>query len=162
GVQRFWLHTPMGHSGERRSFPPVGDTLIRFDQFLEAREKPSLGWLTRGFARAWQPLTRAGVQVVVYLGTLPGAPEFNDRLRGRQRDYFDRLARSIRPFLDAGCDLALDSSVLSQPGDSVYEFIQLLKSRGIRTYVESMPRVDAQHWFAADIVSSEEQFQAAS
>lgn len=162
GVNRFWLHTPMGHAGVVRNFPPVGDTNIRFDQLLEAREKPSLRWLTRGFAKAWLPLTRADVQVVAYLGTLPGAPEFDDLARGRQRDFFDRLTKSIRPFLDAGCDLALDSSVLSKPGHYVYEFVQLLKSRGIRTYIESMPRVDAPHWFGADIVSSEEQFQAAS
>lgn len=162
GVRRFWLHTPMGHSGVMRNQPVVGDTLIRFDQWLEAREKPSLGWLTRDFAKAWLPMTRGGVQVVAYLGTLPGAPEFGDLLRGRQRDYFDRLTKSLRPFLDAGCDLALDSAVLSQPGDSVYELVQLLNSRGVRTYIESMPRVDAPHWFGADIVSSEEQFQAAS
>lgn len=162
GVKRFWLHTPMGHSGVVRDQPPIGKTGIRFDQWLEAREKPSLAWLTKGFARAWLPLTRDNVQVVAYLGTLHGAPEFDDLLRGRQRDFFDRLARSIRPFLDAGCDLALDSALLSPPGHYVYELVQLLKSRGIRVYIESMPRVDAPHWFGADIVSSEEQFQAAS
>lgn len=162
GVRRFWLHTPMGHAGVLRSFPPAGDTLIRFDQYVEAREKTSFRWLTRGFAEAWLPLTRAGVQVVAYLGTLQGAPEFDDRQRGAQRDFLDRTARSLRPFLAAGCDLAIDSAVLARPGDYTYELVRLLRARGVRTYVESMPRVDAPHWFDADIVSSEEQYQAAT
>lgn len=162
GIQRFWLHTPMGHSGVTRSFAPVGKSGIRFDQLLEAREKTSLRWLTQGFAKAWLPLTRANVQVVAYLGTLHGAPEFDDLARGRQRDFFDRLTQSIRPFLDAGCDLAIDSSVLSMPGHYVYEFVRLLKSRGVRVYIESMPRVEATWWYDADIITSEEQFQAAS
>lgn len=159
GIRRFWLHTPMGSSGEVRNYPPINETNIRFDQWSEARVNRSLRWLSTGFPEAIRPLTDQGIQVVAYLGPLQGAPEFEGVAFTQKHLFMDRVRTALLPFLAANCDIAIDTACRSHEGQYVYELGRLLKSLKTRVYIEAAPYRGTEEFCDWDICCSNLQWK---
>ena len=160
GIRRFLLWMPHGREANIR-YQLIGNTWratnLRFDAWRLAQQNPALNWFTTGFAEAFYPLTTSGVEIIAYVGTLHGAPEF-DALPPGQAKW--QAAMSIAPLLDARCSIALDTAVESKPGHYVYDLAQLLKSCGYKYYIEPTPFVDGQQWFSSSCVVSDDQWSA--
>lgn len=160
GFNRFLLWMPHGRETNARS-QLIGNawisTNLRFDAWRVAKQNAAYNWFTTGFAEAFSPLTAAGVEIIAYVGTLHGAPEF-DMLPPGQAKW--EAAMSIAPLLDARCSIALDTAVSSNPGHYVYELAQLIKGCGYKYYIEPTPYVDGQHWFSSSCVVSDAQWSA--
>lgn len=160
GVRRFMLWMPHGREAKSRQ-QLMGNkwitTHLRYDAYLMARKNQANNWYTQGFAEAIYPLTSKGVEVIAYVGTLHGAPEF-DSLPAGQTKW--EAMKSIAPLLDARCSIALDTSIFSKPGHYVYDFVQALKLSGYKCYLEPTPYADAPQWFNTPAVVSESQWAA--
>lgn len=161
GITRFALWMPFGHEVAPRKQTVNGetfDTNLRFDQYQQAT-KAGLDWLTETFEDAIRPLTEAGCQVIAYMGTLPGAPEYE-----RERWYRERwIDECLKPFRDANCDLAFDSAVACPPSHYVSTLFTLLRINypGLTCYAESIPTPANPHWIERNIVATEGVYQQA-
>jgi hypothetical protein len=159
GVKRFLLWMPFGRDDLRQQtvngieYP----TVLRFDAYPQAK-KANLPWLTTGFADAIKPLTEKGVQVIAYMGSLPGSPEFETESGLVRRAYLDD---ALEPFEDAECDYCFDTACLAPKSHYCTNIVYGLRRKGTRVYCESMPRADQPHWAEGDVLSSELQYQAA-
>lgn len=162
GVRRFLLWMPFGREATTRT-QLMGSrwvaTRLRYDAYDVARKNPANDWFTKGFVEAIYPITRSGVEVIAYLGTLHGAPEF-ESLSPSQAKWEAIMA--IAPLIDARCSIALDTAINSYPGHLVYDLVQLLKVAGIKGYIEPTPHVTGQHWFNTSCVVSDAQWAAVS
>jgi hypothetical protein len=158
GVRRFLLWMPHGRESKTRK-QLVGNqwlsTQLRYDAWRLTQKNLALRWLSTGFAEAFYPLTTNGIEVITYVGTLHGAPEFDKFPKGQV--IWDAV-KAIAPLIDARCSIALDTSVRSQPGHYVYELTQSLKSGGTKYYLEPTPPVDMPHWFSSPCIVSEVQW----
>lgn len=162
GLRRFMLWMPHGREATARQ-QLVGNvwrsTLLRHDAWRVASQNAALSWLTAGFAEAMYPLTTSGIEIIAYVGTLHGAPEF-DSLPAGQAKW--EAAMAIAPLLDARCSIGLDTSFASKPGHYVYDLAQMLKNAGYKYYLEPTPYADGQHWFSSPCVVSDAQWTAVS
>lgn len=171
GVRRFLFWMPFGQDRLRDHRSPSGRTFksrVRFDQWQQAqahqRDLPSgQRWMTEGFVDETLKLTDAGCQVICYTGTFTGAPEY-EFASGIQRAAF--VADSLHPFVDSGCDVAIDSSVGAPAWHPLVKIAEELRSRNMRVYAEAMPYNDPRYghsiWAHGDIVSDERQYQHAA
>lgn len=162
GIRRFLLWMPHGREAATRN-QFIGNswlpTNLRYDAWRLARKSTANNWYTTGFTEAFYPLTTSGIEIIAYVGTLHGAPEF-DILPPGQAKW--EAAMAIAPFLDARCSIALDTATRSRPGHYVYDLAQLLKSSGYKYYIEPTPQVNGPHWFSSPCVLSDAQWTAVS
>ncbi len=159
GIKRFLLHMPFGRETDVRWQTVNGqtfDTFYRFDAYQLA-VAAKLVWLTNGFPDAIKPLTDAGIQVIAYMGTLAGSPEFEVSSGIARRQWLDAC---LEPFENAGCDYAVDTACRAPIGHYCTNIIDELRRKGTRVYCESMPRAEADNWCLGDVLSSEAQYQA--
>ncbi|MBL9122184.1 MAG: hypothetical protein JNG90_01040 [Planctomycetaceae bacterium] len=160
GVRRFLLWMPHGREAQGRQ-QLMGNrwvtTNLRYDAYALSRQNPAFNWFTQGFAEAIYPITRQGIEVITYVGTLHGAPEF-DALPAGQAKW--EGMKAIAPLLDARCSIAFDTSIYSKPGHYVYDLAQSLKQAGYKYYIEPTPHVDSPHWFSSSCVVSDAQWTA--
>lgn len=134
GVKRIFLHNPFGILNSEPYF--------QFDQYIHAQEA-GLTWLTEGFVEAWRPITQQGVEVIAYIGTMFSDPDFV----GLSDDQFiDRVVRSLRPLIDAGMSVGLDSIVGETQTSRPFMVAQALRNSGIRVYAENRPPRDFTWW----------------
>jgi hypothetical protein len=160
GVCRFVLHSPFGREKDVRWQTVNGekyDTIYRFDAYQAALQS-KLVWLTNGFAEAIKPIVDQGCQVIVYLGSLAGALEY-ELVSGSERRKW--LEGCLKPFKEAGCDYAIDTACRAPLGHYCNDIAEEMRGAGRRVYCESMPRAEADQWCLGDVMSSEEQYQAA-
>lgn len=141
GVTRFQLHNPWG---------ALAGEPMQLDQLLHAREI-GLTSVTEGFVDAWKPLTEAGIEVIGYVGSGRGDPDF-EVLEADEEAWIDRAMLSVQPLLDAGMDIGLDASAPAAITHPVYEFAQRLREQGVVVYVEAKPDRDKQHWFDHGVI----------
>lgn len=160
GIRRFMLWMPHGRETLARK-QLIGNswitTHLRFDAWQVARKNAALSWYTSGFAEAMSPFTSSGIEIIAYVGTLHGAPEF-DALPVGQAKW--QAAMAIAPLLDARCSIAFDTAMQSKPGHYVYDLAQMLKGAGFKYYIEPTPYVDGQQWFSSSCVVSDTQWSA--
>lgn len=135
GTERILLHNPFGTLPE--------DEVFQFDQAIHA-EDAGLHWLTQGFAPAWRPVTAAGVEVIAYIGMLRDDPDFTALTDMKQ--YMARVMRSIKPLLDAGVSIGLDSITGSNHASREYMVVRMLRDSGVKIYNENRPPADYPHW----------------
>lgn len=136
GVRRFVLHNPFG---------AVAGEVMQLDQLLQARAA-GLAWLERDFVSAWkaeiQKHADAGdpIEVIAYFGT-PRASENFVKLdqAGDRAAWLKRAWDSVQPAVDAGMSVALDMATGTTRDHPNYEFVQQLKARGVRVYLEGIP-----------------------
>ena len=128
GMKRLFLHNPFGTRSDEPYF--------QFDQYIHAQEA-GLTWLTEGFTQAIKPLVDSGIEVICYIGKLHGDPDF-DNLTDLDQ-YMDRVMRSLRPMIDAGCSIGLDSIVGAENTTRAYMVAEILRNSGIRVYAENRP-----------------------
>lgn len=160
GVRRFLIHMPFGREKDVRQQLVNGqkfDTFYRFDAYQQA-VAANLPWLTTGFAEEFKALVDNGCQVIAYMGTLAGSPEFEVASGIARRQWLDG---SIEPTEDAGCDYAIDTACRAPSGHYCTNIVDAMRRKGTRVYCESMPRIEADHWCKGDVISSETQYQAA-
>lgn len=160
GFRRFLLWMPHGREAQARN-QLIGNTWVptnlRFDAWRLAQANPAYSWFSTGFAEAFYPLTTTGIEIIAYVGTLHGAPEY-DILSPGQAKW--EAAMAIAPLLDARCSIALDTAVASRPGHYVYDLAQMLKSCGYKYYIEPTPYVTGPHWFSSSCIVSDQQWSA--
>lgn len=142
GCRRILLHNPF--AAERGAY--------QFDQYIAAQ---NAGLITvEKFVPTIKALVKQGIEVIAYLGTKHGDPDF-ERLKaeGKADDYQRRDVRSYRPILDAGCSLAIDwsndfkprtpdepASIELSQMESAASFVSV---HGGRSYIE--PRAQKSH-----------------
>lgn len=131
-------------------------TNLRYDAWRVAQKNLAHTWFTTGFSEAFYPLTTGGIEIIAYVGTLHGAPEFDALSIGLAKW---EAIKAISPLLDAGCSIALDTSIKSKPGHYVYDLAQALKRANYRYYIEPTPQVDDSQWYSSPCVVSDEQWK---
>lgn len=134
GMRRLFLHNPFG----TLPWEP-----FQFDQYIHAQQA-GLTWLTNGFTEAFKPFVESGVEVICYIGRLQGDFDF-DTLTNFD-DYMDRVMRSIRPMIDAGCSIGFDSIVGATEDSRAYMVVKALRDSGIKVYAENRPPADYPWW----------------
>lgn len=158
GIHRFLLWMPHGRETTSRK-QLMGNswisTYLRYDAWRLAKKNLAYNWFTTGFAEAFYPLTTNGIEVIAYVGTLHGAPEF-DQFPSGQATW--EAVKVISPVLDGRCSIAFDSSNRVPSGHYAFNLITLLKFSGYRCYIESTPLANCPHWFSTPCVVSEDQW----
>ena len=137
GAKRIALHNPFG---------TLANEPMQMDQYLHARDA-KLNWLTQGFVEAWKPVTASGVEVIAYLGMMNGDADFAGT--GWKQRFLD----SVRPALDAGMSIALDSAAVTTAGSITHQAAQLLRQMGVEVYIEARPAAGYSHWFDYNVIS---------
>ena len=152
GLRRFNLHNPFGTLPEEP---------MQFDQYLHARDA-GLHWLTEDFAEAWQPVLNdpdyPDVEVIAYLGKIEGDPDF-DALADEPERWLARALLSVQAPLKAGMSVAFDSAAVTDEDSPTYRFASLLRSLGVKVYIEPRPDADKPHWHDYPIVTADEHWQ---
>ncbi len=129
GSRRILLSNPFGC---------LPDEAMQFDQLLVAKGA-GLDWIDRDFVASWKPITAAGVEVIAYFGAAD--PDFTKRAgpNADKNAWFDRFFASIKPALDSGMSIAIDSSVMTPENSPLYEAIERLRAMNVPVYVEPRP-----------------------
>ncbi len=154
GVRRVQLHNPFG----------VRMKPMELDQYIHAKES-GLAWLTDGFVDAWKPVTRGDltdgkpVEVIAYLGTYYGPDMMPLEDAGDWDAWLARAEESVRLPLEAGMSLAFDSFSTAGIDSYSYRFVQMLKARGVKTYIETWPKRADTFWHDSGVVVAEHWFQ---
>ena len=154
GVRRVQLHNPFG----------VRMKPMELDQYIHAKES-GLAWLTDGFVDAWKPVTRGDltdgrpVEVIAYLGTYYGPDMMPLEDAGDWEAWLARAEESVRPAVEAGMSLAFDSFSTAGIDSYSYRFVQMLKARGVKTYIETWPKRADTFWHDSGVVVAEHWFQ---
>lgn len=142
GFRRFFLHNPAGCLANENMQP---------DQFIYA-ENAGLTFITKEFVSAWRPITAQGIEVISYQGALPGDSDFTKlaKLPIGKDDWLRRIERSYHHALDAGMSIGFDASGNAQLGTPEYHFMCLLRSLGVKVYLEPWIHKTAPHLFGFD------------
>ena len=152
GVRRFNLHNPFG---------TLPGEPMQFDQYVHAKDA-GLYWLTDDFAEAWRPVLNdpdyPGVEVIAYLGKIEGDPDF-DALADRPEQWLARALLSVQAPLKAGMSIGLDSAAVTAEGSPTYRFASLLRSLGVKVYIEPRPDADKPHWHDYPIIVTDHYWQ---
>lgn len=135
GMKRMFLHNPFGTRSDEPYF--------QFDQYIHAQQE-GLNWLTDGFVQAWKPVTASGIEVIAYIGKIMGDPDFENLTDMDQ--YMDRVMRSVRPLVDAGMSIGLDSIVGAELNSRAFMVADILRNSGIPVYAENRPPRDFWWW----------------
>ncbi|MCF7853887.1 MAG: hypothetical protein K9N51_03745 [Candidatus Pacebacteria bacterium] len=150
GVRRWLIHNPFGK-------PMTGPMIL--DQYLMA-EKLGLGYLRTDFSAAWKTFLdeHSDVEVIFYVGKLHGIQRFEEYLPERPDLWLKRALDSIAPILamtGQGAAMAFDAASPAPANSPTRAFVQLLKSLGVRTYIESWPHKRNAHWGDQNIIVAE-------
>ena len=158
GLKRWVLWMPFGRDDTKEFKALYGETGFRPQWFVDRLGKPSLfGSNLRidqySLAKAdtrykrlidtW-PATQLFLagdderEVICYLGTVIGAPEF-DANTASVESLTKRMDAELAPYIDAGCSLAFDASALLTKEHWFFGYMQTLKARGVRVYIEAWP-----------------------
>lgn len=152
GLRRVMLHNPFG---------TLPDEPMQFDQYLAAREA-GLDWLTDGFVAAWRPLTERGIEVIGYMGSPRLDSESQQLLEaGDSRVFRERAWAAIAPLVAAGMAIGYDAAAAAEEDSPTYRFAQAMRARGIRVYIEAVPRADYDWWFDWPVIVREDFWQEA-
>jgi hypothetical protein len=151
------LHNPFG---------TLKGEAMQFDQYLHA-EAAGLDWLTDDFVKAWRPLTRGDdgpkIEVIAYLGRFQKDPEFQSlRKAGDTHGWMQRAWRSVRAPLAAGMSVAIDSASVTPKNSPAYRFAALLRTIGVRVYIEPRPDANKPHWHDYPIISTDHHWHRAN
>ena len=155
GYRRVQLHNPFGADDV---FP------MELDQFQRSRDA-GLDWLTEGFVEAWRPVTEGRhtdgvpVEVIAYLGDIRLEPFTSLEAAGDWEAWSARAEEAVRLPLAAGMSLGLDSFSLVKEGSFGHRFVQSLRDRGVKVYIETWPRREQAHWAGTDVVVAESWFR---
>ncbi len=152
GLRRFDLHNPFG---------TLPDEPMQFDQYLHAKDA-GLTWLTDDFADAWQPVLNdpdyPSVEVIAYLGKIEDDPDF-EALADQPERWLARALLSVQAPLRAGMSIGFDSAAVTEEDSPTYRFASLLRSLGVKVYIEPRPDADKPHWHGYPIVTANEHWQ---
>jgi len=156
GYRRFQLHNPFG---------TVAGRPMQADQFIEAKQA-GLDWLTDGFVEAWKPVIDGQytndepVEVIAYFGTFQGDSDFVELLEdGKTDEWFERAWQSLKPALDAGMSIGLDS-VADAPADHpAFELAKQIRDRGHKVYIETWPKAGFEHWNDFNFIVNEPRWE---
>jgi hypothetical protein len=149
GCKRFCLFKPFGKAGSAGA--------QQFDS-LHDLYAAGRGGLLRDFEAAWYPLTKSGVEVIGYLGKITGDPSFAGATPAQ---WLRRFVGSVQLLLDAGMSVAFDASSHELPTSPVFRAAHLLRSLGVKVYVEPRPHENATGWFDYPIIVTNQSWSRA-
>lgn len=149
GVRRIQIHNPFGTLPEEP---------MQFDQFLHARDA-GLDFLIDDFVKAWRPVVQGiytegePVEVIAYLGKLEDDPDFAKLLdKGDTAGWLARAIISMSLPLEAGMSIGFDAAAPASEQSPTHHLTQLVKSLGVRIYIEARPYQNTPHWFDENII----------
>jgi hypothetical protein len=111
--------------------------------------------LYRDFSKVFGPLVDSGVMVIGYLGNTTD-PDMRIRKR---TTWLNRVIASLKPLLDAKCDIGLDASSGYSADSPEWTLAELLKSLGVNVWVEARPTIAGVHQHKFDWISCEGTYQ---
>lgn len=120
---------------------------VQFDQWLHAKTA-GLSWLANdaGFVKAIKPLTDAGTRVIAYVGHLTTNDKNFKPSPGRIDAVKRRITDSIAPFLDAGCEIAIDAAGPDGRGHLSHAEADQLTALGVTVWKEARPHRGQETW----------------
>lgn len=143
---RFVLHNPFG----------ILPGVMQFDQYLEAKwgvkgEHGRLPWLYEDFISAWKPfkLANKNAEVVCYLGKIQDDPQFT---RSTPAQWINRFRACTHHALHSGMSIGFDASSSIAEDSPEFQGIRLLRSLGVKCYVEARPKANCPHLFDMPVV----------
>ncbi len=146
---RLVVHNPFGALPGKR---------MAFDQLLAARGHRTRPELARGFVEAWQPFLRDNpdVEVIGYLGAIPGDPDFDPAHASADKIQW-RLWASAQPILASGMSLALDASAGAESDSVTAAYARLVRASGVEVWIEARPTQE--HWAGWPVISEARYFR---
>lgn len=162
GLKRWAIWQPFGRNQLRNQWFRDGETFVQretnlcVEQFTLARAA-GYQMLCDTFVEATKAFLQADKEreVIAYLGTLIGAPEWDanyesvESLRGR-------LIAELQPYLEAGCSLAFDATASLAANHWFYDFLKALKVSA-SVYIEAWPLAVAPHLSNLNCIALSEQ-----
>lgn len=146
GLSRLMVKNPFG------TLPDALEPM-QFDQFQNAKAA-RLNWLTKGFSKAWKPVTDQGIQVIAYIGSPKNDLDSQLILATLGERAWEKFAmESVGPFLDSGMDIGYDAASGAAEDSATFRFSERLKSLGAKVYVESVPQSNHHWWLDSDIIA---------
>jgi hypothetical protein len=146
-AQGFW------YDGKYDAF----QTALRVEQYSACKKSgkyPKLidtWYATKAFKQA-----NPSVEVCCYLGAVIGAPEWDanyetvDSMRKRMDD-------ELKPYVDSGCSIGFDATGFLSDRHWFFPYLQTLKARGVKVYVEGWPYYGLNHLASENGISLTEQ-----
>jgi hypothetical protein len=153
GVQRprVILHNPYGL--ERDASGKTGE--YRYSQRRLCQANPATRHLASGLGDALRPLTKAGVEVIVYFGALQNDPtEVLPKIDGRADDFIRECEYQIKEALDAGCSIAFDASSNLSEDSPQWRWIAMVGSL-TRAYIEPRPHASRGQMFGFPVITQD-------
>lgn len=128
GLRAFCFHLPHGKPD------PPGP--MAFDAYLMARKR-KMPW-AKGFTKAVKPLVKDGIRVIVYMGSLRETPRMAELREKPYGDdgWIDTFAHSIRPYVNAGCEIAFDAAAHWPVDGPEHCFVRGLRNLGTPVHIE--------------------------
>lgn len=129
GLDAFCFHLPHG----KQDLPGP----MAFDAYLLSR-KSKLSWAkARAFEKAIRPLTQSRVRVIVYVGSLDkGRMGFLRTKLYSDDNWIGRFARSLRPYINAGCEIAFDAAAHWKVDGPEHTMVRTLQHLGTPVHIE--------------------------
>ncbi len=153
GVRRIMLHLPFGKG------LTVG--YMTFDSYLRAREA-RLKLVYQGFGKAIRSLTKQGIEVIAYMGSLYHDETFAELRTKPYADdnWIDRFMHSLRPVINAGCSVAFDAAAQWPNDGPEHSAAKMLRALGTRVYIEgtAYPKATMGHLRTFDWVANHEHY----
>lgn len=150
GITRVLLHNPFG---------TLPGEPMQFDQYLSA-QAAGLDWLTDGFVPAWKPLTDSGVEVIGYMGNPHLDPESQKVIKNQgEKIFYKRAWAAIAPLRKAGMSIGYDAAVITDKDSATYRFAKMMQAKGLKVYVEAVPKANKPWWFDFPVIVREDTWQ---
>jgi len=144
GIRRIMLWNPFGCEPANVTYDDPyrpGETyesIMPFDAWL--RGSPI--FKDEGFVPAIRELTKGGIEVIAYMGTLLGLSTWKQQKWNGDQWLMD----CMEPFMEADCNLAFDTFCYAPDTSVEYQLMLRLKNMGVRVYSEAMPRAIGPHF----------------
>ena len=136
---------------------------MRATQYQDA-VKAQLDWLYESFFAPVKELVDQGVEVISYLGSPKSDPYYrafeNNKATNNQDNIIYELSQSYGVSINAGCSIGFDGAQGVPPDHYQYHFMEMLRSLGVKYYIESTPQLVQTHLWDKDSIARETTFLA--
>jgi len=134
---------------------------MRATQYRDA-VRAKLLWLAYSFQAPIKKLVKQGVEVISYLGSPVIDPYYISLINNPYSNTQDNIVRelwiSYKASINAGCSIGFDASQKCGPDHYQFHFMKMLKSLGVRTYIEATPQIGSGHLWSWDSIIRETTF----
>lgn len=163
GIERDILWMPFGGDAVRKLWVTNNgvhtqiETGLRVEQFSLAKQA-GYDNLCDTFTAEAKKFVDKGRELQVYLGCILGAPEWDENTT-TVKEQFRRLDLELKPYVDAGCSIAFDLSCGTPKEHWFFDYMQRLKKRGTKVYIETWPARGFEHLRHFDCINMTTHFR---